>query len=73
MSDLSFAHYDPNKEIYVATNATNLGSAAVLLHKKDKGQLKAVVHASRTLLSAEKNYCQTEKEALSIIFAENVS
>ena len=53
---------------YVATDASNLGLGAILLHKEDNGQLKAVSHPSRTLLLAERNYSQIEKEALSIIF-----
>ena len=45
MSDLSLVHYDPNKEIYVVTGASNLCLGAVLLHKEDNGQLKLVSHA----------------------------
>ena len=56
MSDLSLVHYDPNKEIYTVVDASNLGLGAVLLHKEDNGQLKAIAHASRMLLLAEKNY-----------------
>ena len=34
-SDLTLTHYVPNKEIYVASDASNLGLGAVLLHKED--------------------------------------
>ena len=69
MSDLMLTHYDPNKEIYVASDASNLSLGAVLLHKEKDGQLKAVHHASRTLLPAEFNYSQIEKEGFGLIFA----
>ena len=54
MSDFSLAYHDPNKEIYIATDASNLGLGVVLLHKDDNGQLKAVAHTSRMLLPTEK-------------------
>ena len=59
-------HYNPNKNIYVASDASNLGLGAVLLHKEKDGLLNDV---SRTLLSAEINYSQIEKERLRLIFA----
>ena len=66
-SELSLAYYHPNKGIYVATNACDLGLGTVLLYKEDNRQLKAVAHASRTLLSLEKNHSQIENEALTIL------
>ena len=61
-------HNNPNKQIYVASNASNSGLGAVILHKED-GKLKPIQHASRMLLPAEMNYSQIEKEGLAIIFA----
>ena len=55
------ARYSPNEEIYVASNASNLGLGVVLLHKEKDGQVKAVHHASRILLPEEINYIQIEK------------
>ena len=60
MSNLAFTHYNPNKQIYVASDISNFGLGA------EEGQLK---HVSRTLLPAEMNYSQIEKGGLAIIFA----
>ena len=67
-SDLRLTHYNLKKDI-VASDESNLGLRAIILHKESNGQANAIVHASRTLLSAEKGYSQIEKEALGIIFA----
>ena len=69
MSDLILTHYNPNKEVYVASDASNLGLGAILLHKEKDGQLKDVHHVLSTLLPAEINYSQIQKEWLGLIFA----
>ena len=69
LSDLYLTHYDSNKEIVVASDASSHGIGACILHKMSDGKLKPVAHASRSLLPAERNYSQIEKEALAIIFA----
>ena len=61
-------HYNPNKQIYVASDVSNFGLGAVILHKED-GKLKPIQHVSRTLLPVEMNYSQIEKRGLAIIFA----
>ena len=60
-SNLALTHYKPNTQIYVASNASNSGLGAVILHKED-GKLKPIQHESRTLLPAEMYYSQIEKE-----------
>lgn len=62
-------HYDPNKEIYVASDASNLGLGAIILQKEKNGQLKAIDQVLMTLLLAGMNYSQIEKEELGLIFA----
>ena len=68
-SDLLLTHYYPNLPIVVAADASSHGVGAVLLHVFPDGTQKAVIHASRTLTAAEKNYGQIEKEALALVFA----
>ena len=60
-SNLALTRYNPNKQIYVASDARNSDLEAVILHKED-GKLKPIQYASRTLLPAEINYSQIEKE-----------
>ena len=45
--------YDTKKDIEVS-DATNLGLGAIILHKENNGQTKAIVHTLRTLLTDEK-------------------
>lgn len=68
-SDLFLTHYNPNLEIVVASDASSYGLGACMLHKMPNGNMMPIAHASRSLLPAERQYSQIEKEALAIIFA----
>ena len=60
--DLSLTHYDPNLDIIVASDASSYIIGACILQKLPDGSRKAEAHASRSLLPAEKQYSQIEKE-----------
>lgn len=68
VSGVVLTHYDVQKPLTLATDASPYGVAAVLSHVDEQGAERPVAYASRTLAPAEKNYSQLEREALAIMF-----
>ena len=64
----ALVHFDPTKPIVVSADSSSYGIGAVLSHKID-GLERPVCFVSRTLSGAERNYPQTEKEALAMVYA----
>ena len=62
------AHYDPSLPITMVGDASAYGIGSVISHILPDGSERPIAFASRTLSSSEKNYCQLEKEALSLVF-----
>ena len=56
------AHYDPNKPVRRAFDASSYGLGAVLSHVFDDSEEKPIAYASRSLSASEQNYSMIEKE-----------
>lgn len=68
-SECLLVHFDPNKELLIACDASPYGLGAVLSHRGPDREEQPIAFASRSLNPAEKNYSQLEKEGLAIVFA----
>ena len=67
-SDSFLVHFDPGKPIVLTCDASPRGIAAILSHCMSDGTEKPIAYASRSLNSAERNYSQLDREALSLVF-----
>ena len=64
------AYFDQQKETELITDASPVGLSAILFQKTPgQNKRKVVAYASRYLFDVESRYCQTEKEALAIVWA----
>ena len=61
-------HFDDQKPIVVACDASPFGIGAVLSHILEDGTEHPVAYTSRSLSPVEKRYSQLDKEALAIVF-----
>ena len=67
-SECLLVHFDPNRELILACDASPYGVGAVLSHHGDNGLEQPIAFASRSLGAAERKYSQLEKEGLAIVF-----
>ena len=56
-------HFDPDKPLILAADASDCGIGDVLSHVMEDGQERPIAYASRTLYAGEKRYSQLDKEA----------
>ena len=63
-------YFEKSKDAVLTVNANPIGVSGILAQQtKDSGDYHVLAYASRALTSVEKRYSQTEKEALSIVWA----
>lgn len=67
-SDAVLTHFNPNLPLYLSTDASNRGLAAVLTHRMLSGEERPIFFASRTLLASEQIYSTIHKECAAIHF-----
>lgn len=70
-SDMVLTHFNPNLELIVTCDASDVGISGVLSHKMPNGEERPISFISRTLQSAELKYSVIHKEALAIYFSIN--
>ncbi|CAB4001197.1 PREDICTED: uncharacterized protein K02A2.6-like, partial [Paramuricea clavata] len=64
------AYFDQTKETELITDASLFGLSAILTQKvPGSDQRNVVAYISRSLSDVERRYCQTEREALAIVWA----
>ncbi|XP_062613747.1 uncharacterized protein K02A2.6-like [Saccostrea cucullata] len=64
----TLAYFDVNAKTQVIADASPVGLGAVLVQEQ-QGKPKIISYASRSLTDVERRYAQTEKEALSLVWA----
>ncbi|KAM7281410.1 uncharacterized protein ISCGN_005791, partial [Ixodes scapularis] len=62
------AHYSVHQPLVMACDASPYGLGVVLSHVDSEGREVPVAYGSRTMTAAERNYAQTDREALAIGF-----
>lgn len=67
----TLAYFDNDRRTRLIADASPVGLGAVLVQFEDETELKPLIisFASKTLTPTETRYCQTEKEALALVWA----
>ena len=68
-SDTVLAHFDPSLSTQVRQDACKIVISGALTEKHPDGSIRPVAYASRSLSPVEQRYGQTEREALSGVWA----
>lgn len=64
----TLGYYDVNDKTELVADASPVGLGAVLIQKNASGS-RIISYASKSLSDVERRYCQTEKEALALVWA----
>uniref|UniRef100_A0ABD2X2W1 Reverse transcriptase domain-containing protein n=1 Tax=Trichogramma kaykai TaxID=54128 RepID=A0ABD2X2W1_9HYME len=64
----TLGYYNPEDKTQVIADASQVGLGAFLIQIDNNGP-RAIAYGSKSLTDCEKRYCQTEKEALALVWA----
>ncbi|XP_053607193.1 uncharacterized protein K02A2.6-like [Plodia interpunctella] len=64
----NLGYYNVNDKTIVIADASPVGLGAVLIQVNDRGP-RIIAYGHKTLTDCERRYCQTEKEALALVWA----
>lgn len=64
----TLGYYDPDDKTQVFADASPVGLGAVLVQHDGRGP-RIIAYGNKSLTDCEKRYCQTEKEALALVWA----
>ena len=62
------AHYDPNRKLVLACDASHYGLSAILSHVYDNDREKPIAFASKIIPEKERHCAIIDKEAAAIVF-----
>lgn len=62
-------YFNVNDRTVVTADASPVGLGAILAQYDSNGQIRVINYASKSLTDTETRYCQTEKEALALVWA----
>ena len=62
------AHFNPQEQIGISCDASDVGIGAVLFHRYSDGTKRPIANASKTLSDTQRRYSQVQKEALPVIY-----
>ncbi|XP_045117643.1 uncharacterized protein K02A2.6-like [Portunus trituberculatus] len=66
--DAVLAHFDPNLQIGISCDASEVGIGAVLFHRYADGAERPTTNASKTLTDTQRRYSQIQREALAVVY-----
>ena len=67
--DCTMAYYNPQQKTVVTVDASPMGLGGILSNVDEKGNVRNVAFASRSLTPVEQRYSQVEREALAVVSA----
>ena len=62
------SYFDITRETELCVDASPFGLSAILIQKDEHSNNHVIAYASRSLSQVEQKYCQTEREALAIVW-----